>query len=165
MIIRLPLWTGARRGEVGGMRWSELAADVWAIPGARTKNHRVLELPLPRQALAAIEAWPQFVGRDHLFERRSAHGFNGWHEAKRRLDTRLRFNQDWDLHDCRRTVETRMAGLGIPKDHANRVLNHAIGPVTEAYDRHDYMPEKATALARWADELDRIVGCGNLWTT
>jgi hypothetical protein len=50
-----------------------------------------------------------------------------------------------------------MAGLGIPKDHVNRVLNHAVGPITEAYDRHSYMPEKAAALQRWADELERVM--------
>ena len=49
-----------------------------------------------------------------------------------------------------------MAGLGIPKDHVNKVLNHADGPVTAAYDQWSYMPEKAAALQRWADELERI---------
>ena len=51
-----------------------------------------------------------------------------------------------------------MAGLGIPKDHVNKVLNHADGPVTAAYDRWSYMPEKRAALQKWADELDRITG-------
>jgi hypothetical protein len=51
-----------------------------------------------------------------------------------------------------------MAGLGVPKEIVNRVLNHAAGPITEAYDLHDYLPEKGSALQRWADELAGIVG-------
>ena len=49
-------------------------------------------------------------------------GFQAWSQSKRRLDIRLGFNQSWDLHDLRRTVETRMAELGIPKEHVNKVL-------------------------------------------
>jgi integrase len=157
LIVRLCLWTGCRRGEAGGLRWPELGGAMWHLPGWRTKNGRELALPLARQTRTAIADWPRLAGRDHLFGRHSAHGFNSWSAAKSRLDARLRFNRDWDIHDLRRTVETRMAGLRIPKDHVNRVLNHAAGPVTEAYDRHDYLPEKAAALQKWANEVERIV--------
>jgi integrase len=156
LIVRLLLWTGARRGEVGGMRWSELADGEWHVPGERTKNHRALVLPLPKQVLVELARRPRVLGRDHLFGQTSPRGFNGWAEAKDRLDAGVGFNRPWDVHDLRRTVETRMAGLGIPKDHVNRVLNHAAGPITEAYDQWSYMPEKAAALRHWADELERI---------
>jgi integrase len=155
MIVRLCLWLGVRRGEAGGMADSELANGLWTVPGSRTKNHRPLVLPLPRQALAALEAWPRFVGKDRLFGR-GRNGFQGWSAAKKRMDVWLGFNRDWDLHDGRRTVETRMAGLGIDKHIVNRVLNHAAGPITETYDLYDYLPEKRDALQRWADELDGI---------
>lgn len=155
-IIRICLWTGCRRSEAGGMRWSELSDGTWTIPATRTKNHRALLLLLPRQAIAALDAWPSFVGRDHLFGR-SQFGFVGWSHAKAQLDARLRFNQPWDVHDCRRTVETRMAGLKISKEIVNRVLNHAVGPVTAAYDHHHYKDEKTEALQLWADDLQRIV--------
>jgi integrase len=157
MIVRLMLWTGTRRSEPGGMAWSELSDGIWSIPGSRTKNHRPLALPLPRQALRALDGWHRLVGRDHLFGRGRS-GFQGWSRAKERLDAQLGFARTWDLHDLRRSVETRMAGLGIPKDHVNRVLNHAAGPITERYDLHSYLPEKAAALQRWADELERIIG-------
>jgi integrase len=159
LIVRLCLWTGARRSEVGGMKWSEIEDGVWTIPGSRAKNHRPLALPLPRQALAALAAHPRWVGRDLVFGRGPT-GFQAWSQSKRRLDARLGFNQSWDLHDLRRTVETRLAMLGIPKDLSNRILNHAAGPITEAYDLHTYLPEKTRALQSWADELERIIGRG-----
>ena len=142
------------------MRVARVRGRHLAIPGTRAKNGRALALPLARQTVAALEAWPRFVGRDHLFGRTSPNGFNGWAQAKTRLDQRLRLNRDWDLHDIRRTVETRMAGLAHSKDHVNRVLNHAIGPVTAAYDHHDYLPEKSAALQAWSDELSSITGQG-----
>jgi integrase len=176
-IVRLLLWTGCRRGEAGGMAWSELDSDLWTVPGERTKNHRPLVLPLPRQAVDALTAWPRVIGQPHLFGR-GASGFGGWSQAKRRLDQRIAgaraerrlgrrlqkrekpvaadYMQAWTLHDLRRTVETRMAGLGIPKDHVNRVLNHAAGPITEAYDLHSYIPEKRAALQKWADQLELL---------
>jgi integrase len=179
LIVRLMLWTGTRRSEPGGIADTELDGPQWTIPGARTKNGRVLALPLPRQAVDALAAWPRVRGRDLLFGR-GRNGFQGWSDAKGRLDDRIaRANADcrlgrpleeneepasqdtlpdWDLHDVRRTVETRMAGLGIPKEIVNRVLNHAAGPITETYDLHSYRAEKAAALQAWADALERIVG-------
>ena len=139
------------------MAWSELDGSTWTVPGARVKNGRPLVLPLPRQAVAALEARPRVVGRDLVFGR-GPRGFQAWSQSKRRLDKRLGFARDWDLHDIRRAVETRMAGLGVPKEHVNRLLNHAAGPVTKHYDLHSYLPEKAAALQRWADELDRVIG-------
>jgi integrase len=188
LIVRLCLWLGTRRGEPGGMADSELAGELWTIPDTRTKNHRPLALPMPRQAVAALDAWQgqrrkecearKQEPRPKLFGR-GDNGFSGWSAAKLRLDSRVaRLNAeqrlgrklaenekpapqdavDFDLHDCRRTVETRLARLRVPKEVANKILNHAAGPITEAYDLHDYLPEKAEALQAWADTLERIVG-------
>jgi integrase len=191
LIVRLVMWTGTRRSEPGGMADSELghvetggfAGEVWTVAGERTKNHRPLALPLPRQAVATLAAWPRIDGKDKLFGRvrrdKQDTGFQGWSDAKAELDeriARLRAEQrlgrklregeqpsdedalaPWILHDLRRTVETRMAPLGVPKEIVNRVLNHAQGPITETYDLYDYLPEKARALQGWADKLEQIV--------
>jgi integrase len=156
MIVRLLLWTGARRGEIGALRWSELVDGELRLPGSRVKNGRPLTLPLPRQALAALQEWPRVVGRDPLFVSTES-GFCGWSRAKRELDQRLRFREPFDLHDIRRSVQTRMIGLGIHPYIVNRALNHGGDPISAAYDHHDYSPEVRSALAKWADELDRIV--------
>jgi integrase len=157
LIIRVMLWTGCRRAEAGSMRWAELVDGEWVVPDSRTKNHRPLALPLPRQMREVLEAWPRRLGRDHLFGN-GGNGFQGWSQAKARLDAKLGFAQPWDLHDIRRTVETRMAKLRILKEHVNRILNHAVGPITATYDHHAYHDEKAEALQKWADKLELIVG-------
>ncbi len=129
------------------------------MPGDRAKNHRALALPLPRQALAALDGRHRIVGRDPLFGR-SAKGFHSWSRSKSRLDARLGFANSWDLHDLRRTVQTRLLSLGVSRDLVNKILNHAMGPVDETYDQHDYLIEKSVALQRWADEIERIVESG-----
>jgi integrase len=159
LIVRMCLWTGCRRSEAGAMRWSELTDGIWTVLGTRTKNHRPLILPLPHQARAALDGWHRFVGRDLVFGR-GANGYQAWSKGKERLDGRLGFNHDWDLHDLRRTVQTRLGALGVNRDLINRTLNHAMGPIDAAYDHHHYLPEKAAALQSWADELEGIVAAG-----
>lgn len=60
--------------------------------------------------------------------------------------------------DARRSVETRMAAMGISKDHRAQVLSHGLvrGVQERHYDRHDYLPEKAAALALWERHLDAL---------
>jgi integrase len=159
-IVRISLWTGCRRSEAGGARWSELSPDggIWSIPGSRAKNHRPVALPLAHQTVAYWSKLPRVHGRDHIFGVSSARGFTTWSRDTKRLDAQLRFNEPWILQNTRQTVETRMAGLRIDKEHVNKTLNHAAGPVTRRYDGHDYMAEKAEALQRWADRLEQIVG-------
>jgi integrase len=148
-IIRLCLWTGCRRSEAGGMRWSEIENGVWTIPGSRTKNHR--------KAAAAIAARPRIVGKNPIFGMTSAVGYTRWDDAKARLDDRLGFGQPWRLHDLRRSVETRMTAIGISRELITRALNHGVPQLQQTYDRHDYSREVGMALQLWADALAQIV--------
>ena len=68
MILRLLLLTGQRRGEVGGVRRTELDPErqVWHLPGERTKNGLPHDVPLSRQVTAILQA-PELTGTDHLF--------------------------------------------------------------------------------------------------
>ena len=77
-MIRLLLLTGARRGEVLGMRWADLdlAAGTWVKPGSETKQKREHRVPLSapvRQLLTEIrdqqpKTLPEYVfpGRGRL---------------------------------------------------------------------------------------------------
>jgi integrase len=159
LILRMLLLTGARRAEVGAMRWSELHGGIWTVDGSRTKNHRTLKLPLPRQAVAALDQWHRFVGRDLVFGR-GPNGFQAWSQSKDRLDASLGFDRPWSLHDIRRSVQTRMIGLGISRDVVSRTLNHAMTAIDETYTRYDFAREIGAALQAWADDLERIVESG-----
>jgi integrase len=164
-VIKLLILTGARRGEVGGMRWSELDLDrtIWTIPPQRTKNKKPHTLPLMPSTLDIIAGVPRRVSRDHLFGTRSAVGLRHWH-AKRALDRKLGAAVGpWRLHDIRRSVATRMADLGVMPHVIEAVLNHHSGHrsgVSGIYNRSAYEREVKAALALWADHLRRLVDGG-----
>ena len=63
----------------------------------------------------------------------------------------------FDLRDVRRTVETRLAGLGISRDVRAQLLSHGLGGVqNQHYDRHSYMDEKRAALVTWEGYLTEL---------
>ncbi len=54
---------------------------------------------------------------------------------------------DFTVADLRRTVETRLADLGIHSDVRAQLQSHGLGGVqSRHYDRHDYLQEKRAAL-------------------
>jgi integrase len=163
-IIRLLILLGARRAEIGGMRWSEFAADgTWTIPGERTKNHHKHTLALPAAAWDIINAVPRLTHRDQLFGVHAEKGFTDWGASKLTLDDRLLGKMSeppWTIHDIRRTVATRMADIGIQPHIIEVVLNHHGGfrrGVAGTYNRSSYDREVPAALALWADHLMAMV--------
>lgn len=163
-IEQLLLLTAKRRGEVSGMRWSEidLAEMVWKIPGGkegRTKNKVEDIVPLSSQAAELIRNLPTFEGEDLVFpsNRGGGKSTSGFGRAKKRVDV-LSGVEGWTFHDLRRTVRSRFSSMSIRKEVADKVLNHVDRSVDgQHYDWHDYMDEKRNALQAWADRLDRIV--------
>ena len=164
-VIKLLILLGARRAEVGGMKWSELDLEkgVWVLAGERTKNGRGLTLPLPPLAMEIIESVPRREGRDHLFGTRSSDGLAHWH-AKADLDKRLgKSVKPWRVHDLRRVAATRMADLGVAPHVIEAVLNHYSGHrsgVAGIYNRSSYEREKIAALSLWADHVRALVEGG-----
>jgi integrase len=180
MALRLALLTGTRRGEVAGICRAELAdldnaaGAVWTIPGARTKNGREHAIPLAPRALEIVRAMLALIdpAEPFLFPTQSTKRMG--HMRPESLTRAMvsfaeRIEGDdaavtsWTAkpptpHDLRRTVETRLAGLGVAKEHRDKVLNHIQGDVgARHYDRHSYLSEKRTALGRWNDALGAIL--------
>jgi integrase len=162
-IVKLLALTGARREEIGGLRWSEinLETGVMTIPGARTKNRRELALPLPAAALEILQSVPKREGCDHLFGRKGG-PFAGWWSAKLRIDTNITMMigkplAPWVLHDLRRTFRTGLGKLGVPPHVAELCINHVKGGIEAIYDRHRYQREIGEALALWAAHVEAIV--------
>ena len=158
-IIRLLMLTGQRREEVAGMAWTELDLEqgIWVIPAQRTKNKRVHEVPISRQAAALLERRPRWEMRDLLFGI-GAGPFSGWSRAKARLD-RHSGVKGWVVHDLRRTLVTVMHDLGMAPHIVEAVVNHLSGHkagVAGIYNRATYATEKRRALQAWADYLGEI---------
>ena len=160
-IIKLLILTGARRQEIGGMRWSEFDFErgTWTLPAARSKNSRAHTLPLMPMMREIIDTVPQMVGRDQLFGDRATIGFTGWHDCKPGLDARSGVG-DWHLHDLRRSTATRMADIGIAPHIIEQILNHQSGHKAGPagiYNRSSYEREVRAALALWEDHLRTLI--------
>lgn len=158
--IRTLLFTATRRNEAARMRWDEIDGDTWTIPAARYKTGRTTgdhSIPLTSAAMAHIGERPKDYAK-HPFVFSATEGrkpFNGYTKTKEAIDKKiaeLRVKAErnampaWTLHDLRRTARSLMSRAGVPSDHAERALGHAIGGVRGVYDRHKYEEEKKRAF-------------------
>lgn len=157
-IYRLLLLTGQRPGEVMQMEWSEIDGDKWTIPSLKSKNGRKHSVYLSAQGQDVLADVRSSLLSEYSFI------FPGWrddHPVKELDRARDRLIQQmecslWNPRDLRRTVQTRMAEIGIRPDIIDRVMNHNIRGVRANYDHYNYYPEIRNALARWGSEVERI---------
>jgi len=180
---QLLLLTGARRGEVAGMRWSELddlSARTWTLPAARSKNRRDHVIPLSDAAVRIIEGLPHIGdGKGSLvFTTTGVTAISGFSHVKATIDRAIleglkdeaaargenpaetKAFEPWTLHDLRRTVATNLQRLGVKLEVTEAVLNHVSGSragIVGVYQRHGYTAEKRKALEAWARRLEAIV--------
>jgi integrase len=120
-IIRVLLLSGCRRGEIGGLRWSEIGSDEIVIPGERMKagrSHLVPLLPLIAAQLPARGPGDSVFGDN-------GQGFKGWSQSLRRLQRRSK-TDDWTPHDLRRVIATRLNDAGVNYRIVETLLAHSI---------------------------------------
>ncbi|MBU2135563.1 MAG: tyrosine-type recombinase/integrase, partial [Alphaproteobacteria bacterium] len=174
-IVKLLMLTGQRRAEVAGMAWSELDLDaqIWRIPGERTKNGKAHELDLCDQAVEILKGMARTGPL--VFPARGEGAARGFSATKRRLDelvhglrakeaaeagVELEASAPWRLHDLRRTAATGMAGLGFPPHVVERVLNHVSNTqsgLVGVYQRHEYRQERKAASAAWGAHVGAVL--------
>jgi integrase len=151
--IRLLILTGARREEIGRLRWSELTGDGIELEGARTKNGEARIIPLSTAAQVIIQSLPH-TG-DFVFTA----GLPDWSRAKSKLDDLVKI-PTWRTHDLRRKTATGLQKLGIALQVTEAILGHTAGSragVFGIYQRHDYAPEKRAALEAWGAHVMALV--------
>lgn len=165
-VLRLLLLTGARKEEINGLRWSEIAGDNINLPGERTKNGAPRTIPLSAPALRIIAALPHIADSDFVFTTTGRSPISGWSKKKERLDAKaaeilgVEALPEWRVHDFRRTVATGLQRLGIGLQVIEAVLGHVSGSragIVGVYQRHAFDVEKRQALAQWASELTRMI--------
>jgi integrase len=169
-IIKLLMLTGARREEIGGLRWSEVDLDgaMITLPPARTKNRREHLIPLSPPALEVLAAQPRRIEpdgspRDLVFGR-GQFGFRDWSGSKADLDARIAEAGEpfeWVLHDFRRTLSTELHERFAVTPHVvEALLGHVSGHkagVAGVYNKAAYVDERRRALERWGEHLTTLV--------
>ena len=136
-IIRLLLLTGCRRGEILGLRWSEVQADGLALSDSKTGPRRV---PLNAQARAILDRQPRtespFVFPSPLDPSRPrGRELSIWGRIREEAGI-----EDVRLHDLRHTMASHAVLNGVPVPVVSRMLGHSNVRMTLRYahlgDRH-----------------------------
>ncbi|NLA68550.1 MAG: integrase [Gammaproteobacteria bacterium] len=158
--LRFHLLTGGQRIEqLARATVADYDADQATVtlrdPKGRRTNARLHVVPLIPAAVEALHAMaPERVG-DYLFT--TTAGATGMVTSTAYLRCRAVMEAmceagelpggEFSITDIRRTVETRLADLGIHSDVRAQLQSHGLGGVqSRHYDRHDYLPEKRSAL-------------------
>jgi integrase len=163
-ILKLELLTGARCGEISGLRAEEIDRNkwVWTLPAGRSKNGRQRVTPIVGlaremldQRLAVVEKGPLFL-LDKGVVVTSAH--IGHYLLTRRTTLPIAV---FTSHDLRRTFATMLAEMGIALDLVAAIVGHEAGArETRVLMRHyvhsDMLERKAHALNAWDDRLKTI---------
>ncbi|WP_028579401.1 tyrosine-type recombinase/integrase [Desulfogranum japonicum] len=158
MMLRFLMLTGQRLSEARLMKWKHVKGEIWTIPSANSKNKKEHLVPLSSQALKILDDAKRCstIGNEYVFPGKS--GNYAAHSSPNQLLQRVIIKLDWPrttVHDFRRTVKTGMSKLKIKPHIKNEVLNHARDKMDQHYDKHDYLDEKAEALNKWADYIER----------
>jgi integrase len=154
--FRLLILTGARKQEIGELRWDELKDGTITLEGERTKNGVPHVIPLSSAARSIVKdrgngPYAFTLGRFPI---------SNWTRPKIKLDE-VSGVTGWTIHDIRRTVATGLQRLGVQLPVTEAVLGHTSGSrggIVGVYQRHDYAQEKAAALEAWGAHVIRLTG-------
>lgn len=154
-LFRMLIATAQRRGDIAGLRWSEVEASRLHVSASRTKNRRPHVVHLNELAKAALAERPQ--DGELVFSTTGTSPPSGFGKAKARLDAILGGGfRAWRLHDLRTAFASHMADMGEAEGVVDRVLNHAASAsnasaVARSYQRSELLPQRARCLDRWGD--------------
>jgi integrase len=164
-ILKLELLTGARCGEISGLRAEEIDRNkwVWTLPASRSKNGRQRVTPILgvareilEQRLFGVEKGPLFL-LDKGVVVTSAH--IGHYLLTRRATLPIAV---FTSHDLRRTFATMLAEMGVALDLVAPIVGHESGgrdtrTLVRHYVHSDMLERKAHALNAWDDRLKTMV--------
>ncbi len=167
IVAKLELLTGARTGEISQRRKDEIDLTEnkahWITPDTKNKTDHMV--PLSQSALELIKRAFELSGNSaYLFP--SPVKKNG--DKPIRVDAvikaiaRRRGNLGFEFtsHDLRRTLNTRLAKMGVSRDMRERILNHSGSSqdINDAvYNWHKYEDEIRKILEAWAQQLVAII--------
>lgn len=173
--IIILLATGQRTGELRQARWSDIDfyTRMWTIPAEHSKNGKPHKVHLSDFSVRHFRVLESFSVGDLVLEstRNAGEPMDEKTLSKmvrdRQRDTPLKNRSgdcdslklsggDWSPHHLRHTAHTGMGGLGVPPYIVEKILNHAMPGIMSVYNHAEYLAERAAALDRWGEYLDRL---------
>ena len=157
--IILALTTGARRGNVLSMEWSELSpvGQTWAIPGSKSKNGKSQIIPLSNAAVDVLNRRSN-NGSPWVFP--NSDSKSGHLETVKKGFARFLKRaglEDFRPHDLRRTLGSWMTIVGANMQVVSKALNHESLEATKIYARLTINPVR-DAMTQATDTLFKLGG-------
>jgi integrase len=158
-LVKLIILTGLRRQECAALEITWVQPDRVTLPIHITKNSHEFCFPIGPTAQQLLES---LKTNWHLLLPTIPYGplpFNQFSKMKKEFDKLLNI-APYTLHDLRRTYRTNLARLRVPKDVAERLLNHrsARSELEEIYDQFDHFEEMQEAVNKYDTWLQTLVG-------
>ncbi len=161
--LRLAPLVFVRPGELRLAQWTEFSLDgenpVWEIPAERMKMKAAHTVPLSRQAVEILRQQQRLGSEGFVFA--SIRG-GGRPISENTLNASLRTlgydNKTHVAHGFRASARTLMAErLGERIDLIEMQLAHAVRDANgRAYNRTQFLSERAAMMQRWADYCDNL---------
>lgn len=153
--LLLMLYTGLRDYSLRGARWSEIDLEgaVWTVPAARMKRREPHRVPLPRQAVAVLEALKPVTGQgSYVFASYGKEGFLAENTLRLALK-RMGFHAT--AHGFRSLLTDVLNEAGFNPDAIERQLHHVErNKVRAAYLRSDFFEQRRAMMQWFADWCD-----------
>jgi integrase len=164
-ILKLELLTGARCGEISGLRAEEVDRDkwIWTLPASRSKNGRPRVTPIVGVAREILESRLYAVEKGALFRLETGPIMTSGHIGHYLLTRWARLPiATFTTHDLRRTFATMLAEMGVALDLVAAIVGHESGArdtrtLVRHYIHSNLLEPKAHALRAWDERLKAIV--------
>jgi integrase len=141
------LQTGARRGELMNLRWSDVDMKTRTLTFRQTKNGDARSIPMTETLRAALEALPRPLdGSAHVLPQRSPQALS---RAFGYLVKRLGL-KDLRFHDLRHDAASTLTMAGVSQRGVMAMLGHRDPRMTIRYQHlsPEHLREAALALDR-----------------
>ncbi|MEK7800988.1 MAG: integrase arm-type DNA-binding domain-containing protein [Pseudomonadota bacterium] len=161
LAIKLLSLTFVRTSELIEATWSEIDFKYkqWNIPAERMKMKRPHIVPLAPQAIAILEELKEMVGNSKwIFPSQIGHAKHMSNNTILKALERMGYKGRMTGHGFRALARTTIREkMRYAPDIIERQLAHkASGALGEAYDRTEFIEDRAKMMQEWADYLDGV---------
>ena len=155
-LTQLALLTGMRRGELAGLRWSDIRSDRIALEARHTKGGAAHEIPLTGLMSATLAKQPR-TSSSLVFPSSRANGrISGWTKLVKRLVKES--GVELTMHDTRRTCRTLMSRLGVNEDIAELAIGHRRADLVARYNKDVCLGETGRGVRAGIHTSDAALG-------
>lgn len=158
-LLKILILFGCRTMEARLSKWSEwdFSAWLWTVPKEHSKTREKIVRPIPEGIRQWLENLKRETGKTGLLlgEERTRQSVS---LKGRRLYKTFHHNEQWTLHDLRRTFSTGLNDSGVAPHIVELLIGHALQGSMAIYNKSLYIPDKLNALNIWFDRLEVISG-------